>query len=32
MSAGARKNQEILNGSHLLGIKEEINKNKICDQ
>ena len=32
MSAGVRKNLEILNGSHLLGIKEGINKNRIRDQ
>ena len=32
MSLGVRRSQEILNASHLLGIKEGINKNKICDQ
>ena len=32
MSAGVRKNREILNGSHLLGIEEGINKNRIRDQ
>ena len=29
MSAGARKNREILNASNLLGIKEGINKKRI---
>ena len=32
MSAGVRKNREIFNASHFLGIKEGINKNRIRDQ
>ena len=32
MSVGVRKNREILNAIHLLGIEEGTDKKRICDQ